>query len=133
MANQQQRDMGEQQGGLNAAGSEEQQQAQEQERQQAAAQSGQRGDSGLPGGGVGRREGPFHTGVYPVSADAGASGEAPLEGEQGWGQGERGAAGYEDSGDSGLDAIGEMETEIEQQRRQSQEQDQNQDQNQWGQ
>jgi hypothetical protein len=132
MANQQQRDMGEQQqGGLNAAGSEEQQQAQAQERQQAAAQSGQRGDSGLPGGGVGRREGPFHTGVYPVSADEGAAGDAPLEGEQGWGQGERGAAGYEDSGDSGLDAIGEME--MEEQRRQSQSQSQDQDQDQWGQ
>ena len=121
MANQQQRDRDEQHGGLNAAGREQQQQEQQQqEQQQSASQSGQRGDSGLPGGGAGRREGPFHTGVYPVSADEGAAGDAPLEGEQGWGQGERGAAGYDDSGGSGLEDSGALEAE--QQRQQGQEQ-----------
>lgn len=61
-------------------------------------------DSGLPGGGVGRRDDVGHTGVYPLSASEGASGEAPIESEAAWGQGQRGAEGYNDSGDSGLDA-----------------------------
>ncbi len=60
----------------------------------------QRRESGLPGGGAGRREEPGHTGVYPVSSMDQASGEATAHGQLSWGQGERGAAGYEDSGDS---------------------------------
>ncbi len=57
-------------------------------------------ESGLPGGGVGSREAPGHTGVYPLSASEGASPDAPVEGEMAWGQGKRGAEGYFDSGDS---------------------------------
>lgn len=59
-------------------------------------------ESGKPGGGAGRTDTPGHTGVYPLSASEGASGEALVRGEPAWGQGERGAAGYEDSGDSGI-------------------------------
>ncbi len=60
-----------------------------------------RQESGMPGGGRGRTDRPGHTGVYPLSDDAGASDAAPLRDEASWGQGERGAAGYEDSGRSG--------------------------------
>lgn len=58
--------------------------------------------SGSPGDGKGRVDAPGHTGVYPLSASEGASGEALVRSEPSWGQGERGAAGYEDSGDSGV-------------------------------
>jgi hypothetical protein len=40
------------------------------------------------------------SGVYPVSAMENASGDATVHGEASWGQGERGAAGYEDAGSS---------------------------------
>ncbi len=83
--------------------------------QQQASQQQNQNDSGLPGGGVGRKEGPFNTPVYPVSADAGASGDAQVESENAWGQGQRGAAGYQDSGGSGLEDIGQMERQDEQQ------------------
>ena len=59
-----------------------------------------RNESGLPGGGVGRMETPGRTGIYPVSADQGASGDAPVQGEEAFGQGDRGEAGYQDSGGS---------------------------------
>ncbi|HZS00698.1 MAG TPA: hypothetical protein VFE37_18420 [Chloroflexota bacterium] len=54
----------------------------------------------MPGGGKGRTDRPGHTGVYPVSEMQGASGQATSQGEASWGQGARGAAGYEDSGTS---------------------------------
>jgi len=57
-------------------------------------------DSGMPGGGKGRKDEPGHTGVYPVSEMEGASGQATSQGEASWGQGDRGAAGYDDSGSS---------------------------------
>lgn len=77
-----------------------------------ADQSNQVDQSGrLPGGGVGRREEPGQTGVYPLSADASASGDAPIQGEAAWGQGERGAAGYQDTGGSGLLATDETADE----------------------
>jgi len=69
--------------------------------QQSERQADQRQDTGMPGGGVGRREDPGHTGVYPMSSPEGASPDAPLQNENAWGQGGRGAAGYNDSGDSG--------------------------------
>lgn len=59
-------------------------------------------ESGKPGGGAGRIDTPGHTGVYPLSTSEGASGEALVRSEPAWGQGERGAEGYEDSGDSGV-------------------------------
>ncbi|HEX6798993.1 MAG TPA: hypothetical protein VF116_14880 [Ktedonobacterales bacterium] len=84
------------------------------QQQQAAGQRQSANDSGLPGGGVGRKEGPFNTPVYPVSADSGASGDAQVENENAWGQGQRGAAGYQDSGGSSLDDIGQRERQDEQ-------------------
>lgn len=66
---------------------------------------GRRSDSGGPQEHPGWREEPGHTGVYPVSAMAGASPDAPIKGEMEWGQGERGAAGYEDHGESELITI----------------------------
>src|SRR5690606_2053531 len=58
-------------------------------------------ERGRPGGGVGRREKVGGSGVCPASA-----GHAPPDAEirtpMEWGQGERGAAGYEDSGQSEL-------------------------------
>ena len=74
--------------------------AHDQDEQQASQNAGQPDESGMPGGGVGRREEPGHTGVYPMSAPEGASPDASLENENSWGQGERGAQGYDDSGDS---------------------------------
>jgi hypothetical protein len=55
-------------------------------------------DRGLPGGGKGRRDDVGRTGVYPVSAADGADPNAPIQGEMAWGQGDRGAEGYYDSG-----------------------------------
>jgi hypothetical protein len=55
-------------------------------------------ERGLPGGGKGRRDDVGRTGVYPVSAADGADPSAPIQGEMGWGQGDRGAEGYFDSG-----------------------------------
>jgi hypothetical protein len=56
---------------------------------------------GVPGG-IGRRdEGVGGSGVYPVSA-GNAPEDAEIRTQAGWGQGERGAAGYEDTGPSEL-------------------------------
>lgn len=59
-------------------------------------------ESGLPGGGQGRRDEIGKSGVYPVSDMAGASPDATVHDQASFGQGERGAAGYEDSGGSEL-------------------------------
>jgi CBS domain-containing protein len=67
----------------------------------------QRRESGMPGGGQGRKDKIEKSGVYPVSARAGAKADAIVHGETSWGQGERGAAGYEDSGGSELMYLGE--------------------------
>jgi hypothetical protein len=42
------------------------------------------------------------SGVYPVSEIDNADPKAKVHGEASWGQGDRGAAGYEDSGSSEL-------------------------------
>jgi hypothetical protein len=60
----------------------------------------ERRESGMPGGGRGRRDEVGRTGVYPVSHMEGASQDATTRGEMEWGQGERGAAGYYDHGES---------------------------------
>ena len=65
----------------------------------------QKRESGEPGGGQGRVDEVGGSGVYPVSSMEGASGDAEIRGEMSWGQGERGAAGYEDSGGSELGDI----------------------------
>ncbi len=61
-----------------------------------------RRESGLPGGGQGRRDEVGRSGVYRVSDAEGASPDAPLRSESAWGQGDLGAAGYEESGSSEL-------------------------------
>jgi CBS domain-containing protein len=59
-------------------------------------------ESGMPGGGAGRRdENLGRSGVYPAS-DPAAPGDAIIVPPDAWGQGARGAAGYEDHGESEL-------------------------------
>jgi CBS domain-containing protein len=58
-------------------------------------------ESGLPGGGAGRRDEVGGSGVYPMSGPH-PSGDAPIVSEPCWGQGSRGVAGYDDHGDSEL-------------------------------
>src|SRR6266511_3440687 len=71
------------------------------------AEAERKRESGIPGGGQGRKDKIERSGVYPVSALEGASSDAMVHGEASWGQGERGAAGYEDSGGSELIYLGE--------------------------
>src|SRR5689334_21611641 len=61
-----------------------------------------RRESGQPGGGTGRRDEVGPTGVYPMSAGVPRGKHPEIRTPASWGQGERGAAGYEDSGRSGL-------------------------------
>lgn len=61
-----------------------------------------RRESGSPGGGQGRRDVVGRSGVYPMSASERPSGDAEVRGQMAWGQGDRGAAGYEDAGGSEL-------------------------------
>jgi len=58
-----------------------------------------RDESGLPGGG--RRDDVGRSGVYPASAPY-PKDNAEFRGQASWGQGERGAANYEDHGGSEL-------------------------------
>lgn len=58
-------------------------------------------DSGMPGGGKGRKDKVGGSGVYPAS-DPNAPEDAQTHGEMSWGQGERGEKGYYDSGRSEL-------------------------------
>lgn len=59
-------------------------------------------ESGRPGGGKGRTDVVGKSGVYPMSAKERPKGTAPIRPMASWGQGERGAAGYEDAGGSEL-------------------------------
>jgi hypothetical protein len=59
-------------------------------------------ESGAPGGGQGRRDKVGGSGVYARSSDN-IPGDAVIRTPQQWGQGERGAEGYEDSGGSELE------------------------------
>jgi len=58
-----------------------------------------RRESGLPGGGAGRRDEAGGSGVYPASAGRSPAG-AEIRTQAAWGQGERGPAGAEDAGSS---------------------------------
>jgi len=58
-------------------------------------------ESGRPGGGAGRKDKVGPSGVYPMSGPH-PPGDAPLVWPGAWGQGKRGAAGYEDHGESEL-------------------------------
>jgi len=55
----------------------------------------------MPGGGAGRKDAVGKTGVYRVSGPQ-PPGDAPIVAMGSWGQGARGAAGYEDHGESEL-------------------------------
>lgn len=61
----------------------------------------ERRESVEPGGGAGRRDEVGHSGVYRMSGPH-PPGNAEIRGQASWGQGERGAAGYEDHGSSAL-------------------------------
>jgi len=56
-------------------------------------------ESGVPGGGAGRKDTVGRSGVYRVSGPP-PPGDAPIVGMSSWGQGPRGAAGFEDHGGS---------------------------------
>lgn len=58
-------------------------------------------ERGVPGGGAGRRDKVGHSGVYPMSGPH-PPGDAPIVPLPGWGQGARGAQGYQDAGESEL-------------------------------
>jgi hypothetical protein len=72
---------------------------------ETASQRGQAGgqerrEIGQPGGGQGRVDQVGRSGVYPASGGFQAPSDAEAQGMASWGQGERGAKGYEDHGDS---------------------------------
>lgn len=73
-------------------------------------------ESGMPGGGKGRRDATGRSGVYPASATERPGRDAPVRTENAWGQGERGAAGYEDSGTSEMASSEEIRRRIERDR-----------------
>lgn len=58
-------------------------------------------ESGAPGGGAGRKDEVGRTGVYPMSGPH-PPGDASIVTPAAWGQGKRGAAGFEDHGESEL-------------------------------
>jgi CheY-like chemotaxis protein len=77
-----------------------------------ASPSERKRESGLPGGGAGRKDVIERTGVFPVSASEGASPDAQLRGEMSWGQGERGAEGYYNHGDSEITNLDRLSEEL---------------------
>lgn len=79
--------------------------AEEQRRDRALApREDPRRESGQPGGGQGRVDETGKSGVYPASGPPPPPG-TPVEWAGAFGQGERGGEGYEDSGDSNVEAI----------------------------
>ncbi len=74
------------------------------ESQRAKAQDEQTSqrESGEPGGGQGRRDEVGDTGVYPMSAGIPEGMHLEIRTPAAWGQGERGAEGYNDTGGSEL-------------------------------
>ncbi len=64
-------------------------------------------ESGQFGGGQGRRDEVGRTPVYPASDIEEAPPDAVVRGQMEWGQGERGPAGYYDSGESEISYIGD--------------------------
>lgn len=73
-------------------------------------------ESTAPIGGQGRRDAPGRSGVYPESASERPDPDAPVRTQNAWGQGERGAAGYEDSGTSEVASSEEIRRRIERDR-----------------
>jgi len=60
-------------------------------------------ESGMPGGGAGRVDEVGRSGVHPASGPMPKT-NAETQGMASWGQGERGAAGYQDHGDSEINS-----------------------------
>jgi hypothetical protein len=81
----------------------------EERQEQAKTPEEQKRESGMPGGGQGRVDEVGRSGVYPASGPMPTSSDAPVRGQASWGQGERGAEGYEDSGTSEI--VSEQEAE----------------------
>ena len=73
----------------------------------SAKKAAENRESGAPGGGAGRRDETGRTPVFPVSASEGAKPEARVQSERAFGQGERGAAGYQDAGSSEISNFGQ--------------------------
>ena len=71
------------------------------QRNQKSQEAERKRESGQPGGGQGRRDDVGRSGVYPMSGPH-PPGDVPIRTTAAWGQGERGAAGYEDHGSSEL-------------------------------
>src|SRR6185312_17438526 len=61
-----------------------------------------RRESGQPGGGAGRRDEVGPTGVYPMSGGLPPGKHPEIRTPAAWGQGDRGAEGYDDAGGSEL-------------------------------
>jgi hypothetical protein len=72
------------------------------EHKRSREQIGDPRESGNPGGGAGRRDEVGPTGVYPMSGGIPKGKHLSIRTPAAWGQGERGAAGYNDSGGSEL-------------------------------
>ncbi len=70
----------------------------------------QKVESGIRGGDAGRRDDVRGSGVYPLSGPQ-PPGNPPIIPEPAWGQGDRGSAGYAESGGSGV-SIPEVEPEL---------------------
>lgn len=70
-------------------------------RKKPGTQAERKRESGQPGGGAGRRDEVGGSGVYPASAGS-APDDAVIRSPMAWGQGDRGAEGYEDTGPSEL-------------------------------
>lgn len=71
-------------------------------RARSSRQAADMRESGQPGGGAGRRDDVGPTGVYPMSGGIPAGKHLEIRTPAAWGQGERGAEGYYDSGGSEL-------------------------------
>ena len=71
------------------------------------AKSEEKRESGLPGGGQGRRDEVGESGIYPVSESDRAAPDATVRDGASFGQGDRGAEGYNDAGDSGVILLNE--------------------------
>src|SRR5437667_9461534 len=72
------------------------------ERNRKRAGQDARRESGKPGGGQGRRDEVGPTGVYPMSAGIPPGKHLEIRTPAAWGQGKRGAEGYNDAGGSEL-------------------------------
>ncbi len=77
-----------------------------QNRQGIRPEGKEKRESGTPGVGQGPKDEIERSGVYPVSSMDEAGPDAMAHDEASWGQGERGAAVYEDSGGSELIYLG---------------------------